>query len=133
MNIENDGRVMADFIGNAVRRENITLNSAGTALRSFIYINDTVTGIFAALLNGGRNEVYNLANEKEEISVLDLAKAIAATRSLSVSHVELTEEQRRNYTAFKRVAMSTARIEQLGWSPAVDIATGTRRTIESFG
>ncbi len=131
MAVKDDGRVLSDFIGCALRGEDITLYSSGEALRAFCYISDAISGIFTALLMGGDNEVYNLANESEEISVLGLAKTIVrvSESDISVRHITPTEQVLSGYTNFARVRLSTQKLESFGWRAIVSLEQGLQRTL----
>ena len=74
MNIDNDGRIMSDIISDIVNNRNIILKSDGSAQRAFCYLSDAVRAIFFILLNGQENDVFNLSNEEEEISIKNLAE-----------------------------------------------------------
>ena len=71
MQLENDGRVMADLMGDVVAGRDIVLKSSGEAIRAFLYITDAVLGMFTILFHGEPAMAYNLANETEPISIKD--------------------------------------------------------------
>ena len=80
MKLENDGRVMADLMGDVVAGRDIMLKSSGEAVRAFLYITDAVVGMFTVLFHGAPAMTYNLANETEPISIRDLARLLASSR-----------------------------------------------------
>ena len=129
MRLENDGRVMADFISDAVRGRDITLKSKGDALRSFVYVSDAVSGILEAAI-GPDNEIYNLANEGEELSVRELAELCAELSPSDIKTEFAENADQSGYVKFKRVALDTSKLEALGWKPEVGLAEGVKRTIE---
>lgn len=131
MKLAGDGRVMSDFINNALLGEDIVLNSDGSALRSFCYITDAVTALLMIAATPGDAEVYNLSNETEEISVLELARAIAAiTGGINVSFKEADPTTKGLYCAYKRKPLDCSRLNALGWQPEIRLADGLRQTIE---
>ncbi|MFR9523359.1 MAG: NAD-dependent epimerase/dehydratase family protein [Rikenellaceae bacterium] len=135
MNLEGDGRVMSDLMADVIASRNITLKSTGEAIRAFCYISDAVEGLFRALLSPSVFELYNLANEREPITVLALAKLLCATlpeRGLTVTHREPTAQERAGYAKFERVTLDTSKMESIGWSPRVTLTQGVQRTIKSF-
>ena len=78
----NDGRVVTNFIVQALNNENITIYGDGSQTRSFSYVDDTVNGIIA-LMESGHNDVFNIGNPNE-ITVNELAtKIIQLTNSKS--------------------------------------------------
>ncbi len=135
MNINNDGRVMADFISDAVNGRDIALNSSGEAIRSFCYVTDAVRALFLMLLAGDDNAVYNLSNEREPLSILDLARVVVKTReelNLGVTYREISDSERRGYVKFERVELDTSKLEGLGWKPVVGLCDGISRVVKSF-
>lgn len=133
MKIHNDGRVMADFIGNAVDRKDIVLYSSGEAVRSFIYLSDAVTALFAITLKGKAGEAYNLSNELEPLPIYQVAQLICKIASGdNLKVVFASEHPRDGYCNYPRVALDNSKIQELGFIPQVDLKEGLRRTIQSF-
>lgn len=133
MNLHSDGRVMADLMGNVVDGKDIELKSTGEALRAFCYITDAVTGIFYAVLKGEAGEAYNLANETEEISIRELAKMLVSLRKdKDLKVVFNIPVNNTGYCNYKRVGLSTNKIEGLGWKPKTNLFTGIKKTLNSF-
>ncbi len=137
MELSNDGRVMADFINYAVNRENIVLNSDGTAVRSFCYITDTIRGIISVMLNGASCEAYNLANEGEPMMIRDVAQMISnlfPERKIAViiDDKSTNKQVKKGYLGYKITQLDTSKIERLGWSPMVPLSEGICRTVKYF-
>lgn len=133
MIIESDGRVMADFISDAVHSRNIVLKSEGLAERAFCYITDAVAAIFTAMLKGGCGEAYNLANETEPTAIRDVAQMLSdlfPERNIKVIF-EIAKDNS-GYCNYARVGLDTAKLESLGWKPQVKLIDGLRRTVVSF-
>lgn len=131
MNLENDGRVMADFMCNIVKGEDIALQSSGEAERAFCYISDAVAALFLVLLHGEPDRAYNLSNETEQIKIRDLAELMASMEG----NVHVTYKQadtQKGYCTYRRVGMDTTRIRELGWQPKVSLKEGIKRTFQSF-
>jgi len=133
MQIEGDGRVMSDFMNDAVNGRDIVMKSTGEAERAFCYITDAVSGIFRVLLQGQPAQAYNLANESEPIRLVDLANLLqrSAGKGKGVK-IDIPESQA-GYTNYARTALCTKRIEQLGWGLEVNLEDGLKRTLRSFG
>ena len=125
----NDGRVVSNFIMQALKDENITIYGDGSQTRSFCYVDDLVDGLIR-LMNSPHDCTgpINLGNPKE-ITVLELAeKIIELTNSCSrISFVSLPQDdpQRRrpNIDMAKKV---------LAWEPAVGLDEGLQLTIDYF-
>ena len=127
MNVNNDGRVMSDLIGNALQGEDIVLKSNGEALRAFCYVSDTVSACMYIILKGKSGEAYNLSNETEEISIKNLAEIISSQVG---TNVILEDSQTPNaYCNYVRVGLDTSKLEELGWTPQVSLGDGIKRTI----
>ena len=125
----NDGRVVSNFIVQALRNEPITLYGDGTQTRSFCYVDDLIEG-FVRLMNSDDEMTgpVNLGNPYE-FTVAELAKKI---KGLTGSRSELIylplpiDDPRQ-----RQPDISLAR-EQLGWNPTVNLEDGLRKTIEHF-
>ncbi len=123
----NDGRVVSNFIVQALRGEPLTVYGEGTQTRSFCYVDDEIEGIYRLFLNGSSQPV-NIGNPNE-FTVMDLARiVIELTGSTSVvEHRELPEDDPK----VRKPDISRAR-QTLGWEPRVDLREGVRRTVEYF-
>lgn len=132
MQLDSDGRVMADLLNDVINKRDITLKSLGEAERAFCYITDAVSGIFRVMLSGNRNEAYNLSNEKEPISIGDLANLIQEVSGNSKGVLFDVSQDQRGYTDYRRVSLDTKRIEDLGWSANVPLKIGIKRTLNSI-
>ena len=73
----NDGRAMADFLSAAAAGDDIHLRSAGSALRTYMYISDAIHAFWTILIRGKNMEAYNVGNSAPEVSILELAERIA--------------------------------------------------------
>lgn len=123
-----DGRVLPNFIGQALRNEPLTVYGDGSQTRSFCYIDDMVEGIFR-LLHTNYPFPVNLGNP-EEVSILDFAKEILALIPESRSRIEfrpLPEDDPK----VRRPDISLAQ-ELLNWSPQVSRQEGLKRSIAYF-
>ena len=123
-----DGRVLPNFVGQALRGEPLTVYGDGSQTRSFCYVSDLVEGIYRLLFTGF-HEPVNLGNP-EELTVLDFAKEILAlTGSRSpIVYKPLPEDDPKQ----RQPDISKARRVLGGWEPRVPLEEGLRRTLESF-
>jgi len=135
MEINNDGRVMADFVGAIVNNQDIVLNSDGTAIRSFCYITDTINGIMDILVRGDNAKAYNLANETEPYKIKDIAKMLTTLfpeKNLKVKFSNPSDEVKKGYLNYKITKLDTSALESLGWKPNVKLSEGLKRTVISI-
>lgn len=132
MNIENDGRVMSDFIFDTINNNSIQIHSDGKALRAFCYVSDAIDGIIRITFAKDCN-TFNLSNETEEVSILELANKLASLRSPSLDVKILGENvDSSKYLNYQRVGLNVERLIKLGWKPRVGLKQGLRKTIEFF-
>lgn len=134
MTIDNDGRVMSDFISDVVHGRNIVMKSTGDAVRAFCYITDAVSALLTLLLKGKAGEAYNVANEAEPVPIREAARQLVSLfpeRDLKVVF-DIPKEMSQGYSKMGRVALDTGKLEALGWKPAVTLKDGMKRTVESF-
>jgi dTDP-glucose 4,6-dehydratase len=122
-----DGRVVPNFMGQALRGEPVTIYGDGSQTRSFCYVDDLVEGI-ARLLRVDFHEPVNLGNPNE-LSILEFAKEILELSGSKSTPVfkPLPEDDPR----VRRPDIGRAR-RLLGWEPMVDRREGLRRTLEYF-
>ena len=125
----NDGRVVSNFIVQALRQEDLTIYGDGTQTRSFCYVDDLVEGILKFLKTP--NQVtgpINLGNPGE-FSMLELAETIIRlTRSSSsIDFRELpSDDPRQRKPSIKKA------IKELGWQPSIELEEGLKKTIQYF-
>ncbi len=124
-----DGRVVSNFIVQALSGEDITIYGDGRQTRSFCYVDDLVSGLIAMMATGAEcTGPVNLGNPGE-FTMLELARKVVAlvgSRSRIV-HRPLPQDDPRQ----RRPDISQAS-EQLGWTPRVQLDEGLERTITYF-
>ncbi|WP_343628270.1 UDP-glucuronic acid decarboxylase family protein [Roseateles sp.] len=122
-----DGRVVSNFIVQALQGEDLTVYGDGRQTRSFCYVDDTVRGLMR-LMDGEHVGPVNIGNPGEH-TMLDLAKRILAmTGSRSrVVHRPLPQDDPR-----RRCPDITRAGELLDWRPEVSLEDGLQRTIDHF-
>ncbi|NJM30877.1 MAG: SDR family oxidoreductase [Rhizobiales bacterium] len=124
-----DGRVVSNFIVQALRGEPITIYGDGKQTRSFSYVDDLIDG-FLRLMEGGAEIAgpINLGNP-DEFTVRELAEIViemTGSKSELVTRPLPTDDPMQ-----RRPDISRAR-EQLGWEPRIDLREGLERTIGYF-
>jgi dTDP-glucose 4,6-dehydratase len=126
-----DGRVVTNFIGQALRGESLTVYDDGGRTRSFCYVSDLVDGIIR-LMNSGEVRPVNLGNPNE-MKILEFAQAIQRlTGSTSeLKFVTPTDERTKDDPQVRRPDISRAR-EVLGWEPQITLDEGLGHTIDYF-
>jgi len=124
----NDGRVVSNFIVQALLGEDITIYGKGEHTRSFCYVSDLVAGLIAMMNVPNFHGPVNLGNPGE-FTILSLAeKVIKLTGSSSkLVFKDLPSDD----PVRRRPDISLAK-EKLGWAPTIDIDAGLSRTLEYF-
>src|SRR4051794_1914805 len=125
----NDGRLVPNFVTQALRGEPLTVYGDGSQTRSLCYVQDLVRGIEGAMLSPGTTGlVVNLGNP-EEHTVLEYAELI---RELTGSTAEIVfRPLPADDPTRRRPDINRAR-ERLGWQPSVPLRQGLERTIAWF-
>ncbi len=122
-----DGRVVSNFIVQALKGEPITIYGDGSQTRSFCYVEDEVEGLYR-LFMGGDNEPTNIGNPVE-FTVRQLAELVVELTGTAapIVHRELPEDDPK----VRQPDITKART-QLGWEPKVPLREGLIRTIAYF-
>ncbi|MEX0627972.1 MAG: UDP-glucuronic acid decarboxylase family protein [Cucumibacter sp.] len=125
----NDGRVVSNFIVQALRGDEITLYGEGEQTRSFCYVGDLVDGLVRLMATGFEvSGPINLGNPAE-MSVRSLAELIIGligSRSTIVHRPLPVDDPRQRQPDISQAT------ETLGWTPVIDIEAGLSRTIAYF-
>ena len=124
----NDGRVVSNFIVQALRNQPITLYGEGLQTRSFCYVSDLIEGFWRLMNTDGLTGPVNIGNPNEFTirELADLVIALTGSRSEIVRR-PLPEDD----PAQRQPDISIAR-EKLGWQPSVPLEEGLVPTIEYF-
>jgi nucleoside-diphosphate-sugar epimerase len=124
-----DGRVISNFITQALHKEPLTIYGSGEQTRSFCYIDDMVNGLVSALFcEGTENEVINIGNPDER-TIKEIATVI---KNLTGSSSEIVYEALpEDDPKVRRPSIEKAQ-RLLKWSPTVFLEDGLRKTISYF-
>jgi nucleoside-diphosphate-sugar epimerase len=144
---EGSSRVITQFFGHIVRGESIKLVDGGSQKRAFTYIDDGIDALMRIIENPGAiatGKIYNIGNPANNFSVrelammmLELAKAYPEYRD-NAARVKLLEVSAGNYygegyqDVQNRVPNIANTMQDLGWSPQVDMATALKRIFDSY-
>jgi nucleoside-diphosphate-sugar epimerase len=126
---KDDGRVVSNFINQALEGKPLTVFGDGAQTRSFCYVSDLVAGIISVMLADNlKGEVFNLGNP-EEYTVKDLAQKI---KSLTGSASQVTFEALPEDDPTNRQPDITKIKTRLQWEPKVTVDEGLKKTIEYY-
>ena len=126
-----DGRVVTNFIAQALRGEPLTVYDDGSRTRSFCYVSDLVEGMLR-LWRARCSDPVNLGNPRE-MTILEFARIIQRLSGTQapIEFIVPTDERTKDDPHTRRPDISRAR-ELLGWEPEVPLEDGLQRTIEYF-
>lgn len=121
----NDGRVVTNFIVQALKGEDITVYGDGSQTRSFSYVQDTVNGI-VSLMESNHNDVFNIGNPTE-ITINELASKII---EITNSNSKLINKDLPQDDPKQRKPDITKAKTLLNWEPKVNLEDGLTKTID---
>lgn len=123
----NDGRVVSNFINQALENKNMTVYGEGNQTRSFCYVSDMVSGLFKMMFTSNLNgQVVNLGNPEEK-TILEIAGLI---KRLTDSKSEIIFKELPQDDPKKRCPDINKAKKLLKWQPSVSLEDGLKRTIE---
>ena len=125
--LQDDGRVVSNFINQAFKNEPLTIYGEGTQTRSFCYVDDLVSGLIK-LMEGDYKKPVNIGNP-EEYRIIDLAEIIKAKINKNLSFVN--KPLPKDDPLQRRPNIDLAK-KELNWYPLVDLNTGLDKTIKYF-
>ncbi|QNP29657.1 UDP-glucuronic acid decarboxylase family protein [Cylindrospermopsis curvispora] len=125
--LENDGRVVSNFVVQALRGNPLTVYGEGQQTRSFCYVSDLVEGLIK-LMNGDYTGPVNLGNP-EEYTILELAQTIQnmINPEVQIKFTPLPADDPRR----RRPDITKAKT-WLNWEPKISLQTGLKLTVEDF-
>jgi UDP-glucuronate decarboxylase len=125
----NDGRVVSNFINQALRNEDITIYGDGSQTRSFSYADDTVDGMIR-MMNTGNEFIgpVNIGNPVE-FTILELAQQVI---ELTASKSKIIYQPLPSDDPLQRKPDITLAKKELQWEPKVQLREGLMKTIEYF-
>ena len=128
--LENDGRVVSNFIVQALRGQELTIYGDGSQTRSFCYVSDLVDGLIR-LMNTEADDIHmpvNIGNPGE-FTMKELADEVgkATGREIGISYLPLPQDDPKQ----RQPNIERAK-KLLGWQPTVPLAEGLKKTVAYF-
>ena len=126
--LENDGRVVSNFIVQALRGEQLTIYGEGRQTRSFCYVDDLVEGLIRLMNTEGTHEPVNLGNPGE-FTIRELAEEVARAcdSTADIRFLPLPQDDPK-----QRKPDITRAQQLLNWNPTVALREGLKRTVSYF-
>jgi len=126
--LENDGRVVSNFVVQALRGHPLTLYGAGDQTRSFCYVDDLVEGLIRLMNTADLHEPVNLGNPVE-FTIKQLADEVIriCESNSEVTYLPLPQDDPKQ----RKPSISRAQTI-LGWNPTIQLNEGLRKTVADF-
>jgi UDP-glucuronate decarboxylase len=126
--LEDDGRVVSNFIVQALRGQPLTLYGEGQQTRSFCYVEDLIEGLIRLMNVEGLHEPVNLGNPGE-FTIMQLAEEVikACDSKSGFTYLPLPADDPR-----QRKPDITRAQTALGWNPTIPLREGLKRTVDDF-
>lgn len=124
-----DGRVVPNLIGQALRGEPLTVYGDGKQTRSFQFVADLIEGVYRLLMSN-YNEPVNIGTS-EEMSILEFAQRVNELTDNQAGIVLKQEDRIKGDPQTRRPDTTRAR-EVLGWQPSIPLSEGLPKTIDYF-
>ena len=126
---KNDGRVISNFINQALENKPLTIYGKGTQTRSFCFIDDMIKGL-ERMMSSTEQGPINLGNPYAEITILDLAKKVLKLLDRDDSNIEFSELPVNDPSLRKPNIIKATSL--LNWIPVIDLDEGIKKTIEYY-
>jgi UDP-glucuronate decarboxylase len=126
--LEDDGRVVSNFIVQALRGEPLTLYGEGEQTRSFCYVDDLIDGLMRLMNTDGLHDPINLGNPSE-FTIKQLAEEVIKTcgSKSGLTHLPLPADDPRQ----RKPDITKAQM-LLKWNPTIPLREGLERTVADF-
>lgn len=124
-----DTKAISQFVRKGIAGEDIVLKSKGTQFYSYTYVADAVSGLLYILLKGDNGEAYNIADERSDITLKDLAATIADITGKKVVFDIPDAVEAAGYSTATKARLDGKKLRSLGWKAKYDILSGMERTI----
>ena len=125
-----DTKALSQFIKKGLAGEDIVLKSLGNQYYSYAYVADSVFGLLVILLLGEKGQAYNIADERSDIRLKDLARIVADYCNTEVVFDVPSEIEASGYSTATKARLNGNKLSKLGWFASYDISSGIKRTMD---
>jgi nucleoside-diphosphate-sugar epimerase len=126
---DDDSKVIAQFIKNAVKGENIVLKSKGEQQYSYCYVADVCSALLILLLNGKKGEAYNIA-DSINTQLLQIANILSEYVGKEVVFDIPSVEETVGYSKATKALLNSEKLRELGWEARYPLKDGLVRIVE---
>jgi len=126
--------VFPEFINSALKNEHITIHGSGLQIRAFCHVDDICQGV-KKVIPTGHNEIFNIGNDSEPISIENLAKKIITVLNSqsNIRHISFEKSDRnRNIEIMSRVPNIQKAKKLLAFEPKIDLENAIQNIAKQF-
>lgn len=129
-----DQRVYMQFARAVREKKDIVLHTQGYSMGNYCHIQDTVRAVFCILQHGQDGEAYNVVNEKNTMTVRQMAQMVAECLADGAIKVvfDIDRENRHGYARETGLRLSASKLRMLGWEPEKDLVEMYREVLEEL-
>ena len=127
-----DTKALSQFMFNALAGKDVVLKSEGKQHFSYLHVADAVSGLLTVMLKGKSGEAYNIADERSDITLRDLATLIAERFGRKVVFDIPNAAESSGFSPVLKACMGGDKIKKLGWDVTYDIRSGIQQTISEM-
>ena len=131
--LKTDTKALSQFIFNALEGKDIVLKSEGKQHFSYLHVADAVSGILTVLLKGKSGEAYNIADEKSDVTLRELAELVARQCGRKVVFDLPVQTESAGFSPAMKARLDASKLEALGWGAHWDLSTGIAGSIGQLG
>ena len=106
------------------------MKSAGSQIRSYVYVLDCVSAIITVLLNGESGKAYNVSNPDSVVTIRELAEQIAICSGKKVLFENASDEEKKGYNLMDNSSLDSSKLIKLGWKGLFSMKKGVHHTIK---
>lgn len=127
--LKSDSKAMSQFLRKAVNGEDIVLKSEGSQYYSYTYMADAISGFLTVFLIGAKGAAYNIADERSDIHLKDLAALIAGAVNRKVIFDIPSQIESAGFSKATKARLDSKKLQSLGWKAQYDIKDSITKTI----
>ena len=106
------------------------MKSAGSQVRSFMYVKDAARAIMLLCEKGEKGEAYNVSSRLSVASIRDYAATLAELSGVKLVFENPDDVEKAGYSQVSRAVLDPAKLESLGFKPEYDLKNGLKETLE---
>ena len=124
--LDTNERADVYFLRQVLNNQNIIMYSKGTQIRSYLYINDCVSGMLFAMLKGESGEVYNIGNDENEVTLYEYAETLARIGGVELVYNPQSKPDGTAFLKTVRCVLKSEKLKKLGWKVNYSLEEGIR-------